>query len=55
MEPNWLGLVYQGQQDAVDAGMGRILALACGSNACFITWVVHGLELVYRSTKPGVL
>ena len=21
----------------------------------FTTWVVHGLELVYRSPKPGVL
>ena len=26
IEPSWLGLVYQGQQDAANTGMGRILA-----------------------------
>ena len=26
VEPSWLGLVYQGQQDASEAGMGRIVA-----------------------------
>ena len=25
VEPSWLQLIYQGQQDVADAGMGRIL------------------------------
>ena len=46
VEPSWLGLVYQGQQDAADAVMGRILAQARGPSAQFTIWVAHRLELV---------
>ena len=35
--------------------MGRILAWIRGSSAKFTTQVVHGLDLIYRLPKPGVL
>ena len=54
VEPSWLGLVYQGQQDAADADMARILASSRGVSAQFTTQTVHGLELVYRQPKAGV-
>ena len=55
VEPSWLGLAYQGKQDAAYTGMGRILVQAYESSAHFTTQVVHGLEYVYRSPKLGVL
>ena len=48
IETSWLGFVYQGQQDAADAGMSRILAWEYGYSPQLTTQLVHGLELVYR-------
>ena len=48
VELNWMGLVCQRQQDAVDTSMGRIVAYSRRSSAQFTTHIVHGHELVYR-------
>ena len=48
VEPSWLGLVSQGQQDAADAEIGRILACTRGFSIWITTQVMHGLELVYK-------
>ena len=54
VEPGWLGAVHQGQQDASDREMAKILAKARGSDAQYCTREVHGLELAYRRPKPHV-
>ena len=44
VEPSWLGLVYQGQQDTTDTGMGRILAQTRESSTHFTTRLCVGLS-----------
>ena len=44
IEMSWLGLTYQGQQDAADIGRGRILAQICASNIQLLHGLCMGLN-----------
>ena len=55
IEPEWLAMVHQGQFDAADREMATIVAKARGDDAEFVIREVHGLDLVYRKTRTGVL
>ena len=55
VEPEWLGQVYEAQNDPSDSEMVKLIADATTQNAKFKIVRVHGLDLVYREAKSGLL
>ena len=55
VEPKWLGQVYEAQTNPFDSEMVKLQVDATWQNMEFKIVRVHGLDLVYREAKPGLL
>ena len=54
VEPVWLGVVHQGQQDQCHAAMTKIIRYTNSNDGSFSFREVHGLKLCYRTPRPNV-
>ena len=55
VEPEWLGQVYEAQNNPSDSEIVKLRADATNQNAKFKIVRVHGLDLVYWEAKLGLI